>query len=172
MKKVLNDCARSKMVTCHFRKLLLGLEVFLLCAAAAYPSMAATNPLTLVTNGIPRSVFQASEKDPFLPIGFVKPKKDGSGKVKPVIVPKLDINSISITPEGSSATLKNGKVLFEGETHKFTSSAGIVTYTVKEILESEIIIISEGKEYRSKLAGPDLEKFITEEEETYEKIEP
>jgi hypothetical protein len=122
-------------------------------------------PVVDITRPIPQSVFREMERDPFSPIGYVKPSPKGPS-AKPVVDFKLKISGISITDGQASATLDDGTLLEVGNTYKFKDKDGkaSASYKVLSIVEDAVTVLYDEKEHTFKFKGFDLESFQEKEE--------
>lgn len=150
--------------------------------APAAPATAAPEATSSpFTNAIPRSVFRdlPDERDPFSPVGYVRPKPVKPGEVvvppRPVVEFEtyLVITGISSIGNASIATLSSGLVIEPGETYPVKDKEGnlVSEFKVIKISEEKVIALFEGKEYEFKVRGSNLERFI-EKEDPNEKKKP
>jgi hypothetical protein len=147
-------------------------------APAPAPPESSESPFT---NAIPRAVFRdlPDERDPFSPVGYVKPRPPKPGEVvappKPVVEFEtyLVITGISSIGAGSIATLATGSLIEAGETYPVKDKEGnpVSTFKVVAITEEKVVALFEGKEYEFKVRGPELDRFI-EKEDPNEKKKP
>jgi hypothetical protein len=138
---------------------------------AAPVDRAAASPFT---NAIPRAVFRdlPEERDPFSPVGYVKPKPPKPGEAvdppKPIVEFEkyLVVTGISSIGVGSMATLASGLIIEPGETYPIKDGEGktLAEYKVLSISEEKVVALFEGKEYEFKVRGTDLERFIEKED--------
>ncbi|MFZ4694874.1 MAG: hypothetical protein ACOYMV_07085 [Verrucomicrobiia bacterium] len=126
------------------------------------------------TNAIPRAVFRdlPEERDPFSPVGYVKPRLPKPGEAvappKPIVEFEkyLVVTGISFMGTGSIATLASGLIIEPGETYPIKDGEGktLAEYKVLSISEEKVVALFEGKEYEFKVRGTDLERFIEKED--------
>lgn len=153
----------------------------LLSQDPATPTPVAGTASSPFTNAIPRAIFRdlPEERDPFSPVGYVKPKTPKPGEVVAPPKPAVDfekylvITGISSIGNGSIATLASGLVIEPGETYPIKDKEGnpLSEYKVLSITEEKVVALFEGKEYEFKVRGADLERFI-EKEDPNEKKNP
>jgi hypothetical protein len=117
------------------------------------------------TNSVPVSVFHEMEgRDPFLPVGYKKPKPMDPGQNIDV---DLVISGTSFSEDGAPlATTKDGLFLEVGGTYTYRAKDGkaSVTYKVLSISDDGVVISYNDKEKTFKLESSDLEKFKEKEE--------
>ena len=140
-------------------------------AAPAPVERATASPFT---NAIPRAVFRdlPEERDPFSPVGYVKPRLPKPGEAvdppKPIVEFEkyLVVTGISSIGAGSMATLASGLIIEPGETYPIKDGEGrtLAEYKVLSISEEKVVALFEGKEYEFKVRGTDLERFIEKED--------
>ncbi|MCC7519910.1 MAG: hypothetical protein IT578_12095 [Verrucomicrobiae bacterium] len=154
----------------------LAPSLFPLDAQDAAPSSAASyeDATPPFTNAIPRAVFRdlPDDRDPFSPVGYVKPKPPKPGEAAEAPKPAVDfvnflvITGISASGEGAVATLSSGESIETGETYLIKDREGnkIAEYKVLSIAEEKVVALFEGREYEFKVRGTDLERFIEKED--------
>ncbi|NUN93304.1 MAG: hypothetical protein HUU04_05945 [Verrucomicrobiae bacterium] len=142
-------------------------------ASAMAPSEGGASPFT---NAIPRSVFRdlPDERDPFSPVGYVKPQPPKPGEEAPPPKPVVDFEAYLVVTGISAggggavavATLASGGIIEPGETYPIKNQEGatIAEYKVISISEEKVVALFEGKEYQFKVRGADLERFIEKED--------
>jgi len=143
----------------------LHLFLALFLAALLPASAAQAVPPTTVAH----SVFNETPRDPFAPVGFVKPKPTASGEkpeAKPLVDFKLKVTGISSMGTESSATLDNGQTVEPGGIYPYKSDDGktTVTYKIVRITEDSVVALFDDKEYEFKLSNPTLDMFKEKDE--------
>ncbi len=120
------------------------------------------------TNATVRSEFQEASRDPFSPVGYVRPLNSGPVKqeAKPTVNFKLKVTGISMMGTEVSATLDNGQIIEPGGTYPFKATDGktTVTYKVVRITEDSVIANFEDKDYEFTLSNQSLDMFKEKEE--------
>jgi hypothetical protein len=117
------------------------------------------------TNSPPSSVFHEMEgRDPFVPVGYKKPKPmDLSQDVKV----EISLSGISSSSDGSPVAItKDGLYLEIGGTYTYRTKdgKGVVSYKVTNITEDGVTISYSDKEEVIRTESSDLEKFQEKEE--------
>lgn len=140
-------------------------------ASSAKAEAAVASPFT---NAIPHAVFRdlPEERDPFSPVGYVKPQPPKPGEETPPPKPVVDfaaylvVTGVSASGAGAVATLAGGGIIEPGETYPIKNPEGgqIAEYKVISITEEKVVALFEGKEYSFKVRGADLERFIEKED--------
>lgn len=163
----------------------LGFAGVLSPAGLANPAATAPKAETALsfTNAVPVAVFKVMDpftaRDPFCPIGYQKPRplppeKEREKKIAEVEI-KLNLKGIMLMTGGESlATLNSGEVLAVGEMHTYKDPAfkdAVIEYKVLQITEDSVVVSYNGKEFTSRLAELDLNRF-KEKEEPNEKPKP
>ena len=157
----------------------------LAAAPAPAPAPATDSGASSLTKPFPPAVFRDFDpftmRDPFCPVGYMKPLPPTPGKdpVKPPPNPPVfEIDFII----GKTATIKGGAMFGEGETFPHiktgdTYTVNAVTYTYKgkpltfkilKITEDSVIILYDGKEHTYKLPNSDMNLFQEKESEKKE----
>lgn len=140
-----------------------GTLVFGQAPSASPPSLGASGT---ATNDIPRSVFHPlafDDRDPFCPVGYMKPRPPDPNKPpppppppEPKLIIKAIVGKIALV-EGTPSELE------EGMTYMYRQDEASIEYKVLQITEDSVIIEYNGKQKEFKRKSLDIEKYQEKE---------
>ncbi len=124
------------------------------------------------TNIVVRSQFKELGRDPFCPVGYIKPapvNSSGNPKtpdIRPAVSFKLKVTGILALGDQISATLDNGQTIEPGGEYPYKADDGksVVTYKVSRITEDSVVVNFDGKDFEFKLSNQDMDMFKEKED--------